>query len=352
MHSFVRSLITEWRKLELPIAGEKVVVAVSGGADSLGLLLAIDSLREAKKLDLRVVAAHFNHRLRGRESEADEEFIRQIAVERGFELAIGRDSIARKGNLEQNARLARYEFLRATAESLRCGYVLTAHTVNDQAETFLLNLLRGSGIDGLSGMRPVREIGQGTGEKRPESRESDNMLPFEPAPDSYLLSPVSLVRPLLRWATRADTENFCQESGVEFRYDTMNEDMSFKRVRVRKMLLPMMREFNPAIIETLARTAEMMQGVSPPLPETPASVPEELQIKDLKGLEAATLRETLRAWLKARRGSLRAVTSKHIHAIEQLITSTKSGKMVEIPGFGLVRKRGGRLRFENIKVDK
>lgn len=366
MHKFVLNLITEWRKLGLPFAEGTIVAAVSGGADSLALLLAIDELRERKKLDLRIVAAHFNHKLRGRESDADEGFVQKMAAERGFELAIGHGTVEKIGNLEQNARNARYEFLHTTAQNLKAGWVLTAHTMNDQAETFLLNLIRGSGPDGLSGMRPVRAMTPETGVGRQES--GDLALVSRPP------SPVSsrfLVRPLLRWARRDDTENFCREKGVQFRYDTMNEDMSFKRVRVRKMLLPMLKEFNPKIIEILANTAELMRREPAPTPEPaenrvesspqdggskpaeqPTYPPEALLLSDLLGLESAPLHEIIRQWLKTRRGDLRSVGLKHVQAVERLIRSTKSGRTVELPGFGRVRRHRGRLVFENIKVDK
>ena len=341
----------------MPVASETIVVAVSGGADSLSLLLALQDLRTRKKLDLRIVTAHFNHKLRGRESDADEEFIKQFAVDRGFELAIGHGSVAEKGNVEQNARKARYDFLSHTAENLKAGYVLTAHTMNDQAETFLLNLIRGSGFDGLSGMQPVRELGSGgleearsrRGEEASFGDDNIPVLPFSSAPP--LPFPL-LIRPLLRWAQRADTENFCREQGVEFRYDTMNEDMSFKRVRVRKMLLPMLREFNPRIIETLGNTAILMQAAAESSANrSPEIQPDQLSTKELKDMDQGPLHYTLRCWLKQQRGSLRTVSRKHIEAIGNLIRATKSGKTVELPGFGVVRKENGRLVFENIKVD-
>lgn len=362
MHRFVRELITEWRKLGLPFADETIVVALSGGADSLSLLLAIDDLRTRKKLKLRIVAAHFNHKLRGRESDVDEQFVKQIAADRNLELAVGHGLIAREGNLEQNARNARYAFLAQTAENLRSDYVLTAHTMNDQAETFLLNLIRGSGTDGLGAMRPIRDLRdagmQGMGDAGIEKKSAERNVTESPLLP-FSLSPF-LVRPLLSWAKRADTENFCRESGVEFRYDTMNEDMSFKRVRVRKMLLPMLEEFNPKIIETLARTAELMQNSSVRAAlaggedsnEEPTPCTAELSINELKNLEMKDLHQTVRAWLKARRGSLRSISLKHIEAVAQLIHSTKSGRTAELPGSGFIRKRGGRLIFENIKVDK
>lgn len=344
MHNFVRSLITEWRKLGLPCGQETIVVGVSGGADSLSLLLAIEELRGRKKLDCRIVAAHFNHKLRGSVSDADEEFVRELAMSRKFELAIGHGRISTDGNLEQNARDARYAFLTRTALNLGAGLVLTAHTLNDQAETFLLNLIRGSGFDGLAAMPPIRSLGSEfpESEQAADDLNSTPFLPFESVPLQH-------ARPLLRWAKRSDTENFCRSSDVEFRYDTMNEDMSFKRVRIRKILLPMLKEFNPRIVETLARTAEIMKQASRPI--NGQEPPEELAIKELTVHEPALLRQSLRSWLKLRRGHLRAIGLKHFEAIERLVLSPKSGRTVELPGSGRVCKQNGRLRFENIKVD-
>ncbi|MGI8640165.1 MAG: tRNA lysidine(34) synthetase TilS, partial [Pyrinomonadaceae bacterium] len=175
MHKFIRNLLTEWRKLGLPFADETFIVAVSGGADSISLLLALHELRNLKKLNLRFVIAHFNHDLRGEESKEDEKFVKKIAGKFNFELACGIQDSKFKiqnqdGNLEQNARNARYKFLTDTAENLHADGILTAHTLNDQAETFLLNLIRGSGLDGLGGMKPIRsresEGGGGGGEAK------------------------------------------------------------------------------------------------------------------------------------------------------------------------------------------
>src|ERR1041385_2945509 len=111
MHKFVRALITEWRRLELPFEGATFVVAVSGGADSVSLLLGLEELNRAKKLQNRTVAAHFNHRLRGDESAVDEEYVKQLAARLKVELSVGHASPLSAGNIEQNARIARYEFL-------------------------------------------------------------------------------------------------------------------------------------------------------------------------------------------------------------------------------------------------
>ena len=313
----------------------------------MSLFLALSDLQLRKKLDLRFVIAHFNHRLRGRESDADEQFVKDFAAERQFELAIGHGPIGQEGNMEQNARLARYAFLTTTAGNLRARYVLTAHTMNDQAETFLLNLIRGSGFDGLGAMRTVREL-ENKAEPDPGNEDGGSpMLPF-----SSMNSTPLLFRPLIRWAQREDTENFCREQGVEFRYDTMNEDMSFKRVRVRKMLLPMLKEFNPNIIGTLCNTADLMQANANPAGiGVRDPVPDQLSVGELKLIEHGALHRLLRNWLKVRRGSTRTLSRKHIDAIGVLALSEKSGKTVELPGFGVVRKQNGRLVFENLKVD-
>ena len=159
MQNFVRNLLTEWRKLDLPFDDETYIAAVSGGADSTSLLLALNELKKLKKLNLRFVIAHFNHNLRGEDSDKDEEFVKYLASGFGFELALGKSEAPHEtGNLEQNARDERYRFLIETAENLDASAVLTAHTLNDQAETFLFNLIRGSGIEGLGAMKPIRSL--------------------------------------------------------------------------------------------------------------------------------------------------------------------------------------------------
>lgn len=321
MHKFVRSFITEWRRLGLPFSDATVVVAVSGGADSVSLLLAMADLRDRKKLGLRFVAAHFNHGLRGKDSDADEQFAKGLAAKIGVEYVSKKGKVAKAGNLEQNARTARYDFLLKTAKKYGAFAVLTAHTVNDQAETFLMNLLRGSGPDGLAAMPPVREF-EGGG--------------------------VLLVRPMLRWASREATESFCADAKSEFRHDAMNEDPSFMRVRVRKELLPQLKAYNPRIVESLAKTAELLARDEP----AEAAQPESLELAELAGLTRTGLYSRLREWIRHNRGNLRGVNVKHIEAIERLVHSRKSGKTVELPGSFAVVKGGGRLRITDIKVEK
>lgn len=369
MNRFTRNLLTEWRRLKLPFANKKFIAAISGGADSVSLLLGLNELKTLGKLDLRFVVAHFNHKLRGEASDADEEFVRNLAVKFNFELALGQGGFSlEKGNLEQDAREARYKFLAETAKNLDAYAVLTAHTLNDQAETFLFNLIRGSGLDGLGGMKPIRIL-----ELKIESRESEEQSEIQ-----NLKSEIRLIRPLLNWAMREDTENFCRAGEIEFRYDSMNEDLKFNRVRIRKVLLPLLKDFNPKIIETLAKTAELLREDALTLesalrwhndvrkenetgklesatenqkPKTENQF-ENISLKDLKDVFPSMRRMILREWLGKNRGNLRRLELKHIEAIENLVFSRKSGRIVELPGGETIVKQSGKLVFQKAKVEK
>ena len=353
MNQFAKNLLTEWRKLQLPFAEETFLVAVSGGADSVSLLLALRELQNLEKLNLRLVVAHFNHDLRGEESDSDAEFVKNLTIEFDFELALGKEKISNEGNLEQNAREERYKFLFETAENLHAHALLTAHTLNDQAETFLHNLMRGSGLQGLGGMKSVTVQSK---QFKVQSFDEE--------------SEIKLVRPLLNWATRDDTENFCRLNEVEFRYDSMNEDLKFNRVRIRKVLIPLLEDFNPKIIETLANTASLMREENEFLDAAARKFFDEkkqaaenkktkdkeqeikdeknnesLPLKDLKDLFPSMRKRILRDWLKKRRGDLRNLDAKHFQAIENLIFSRKSGKTVELPNGEVLVKNGGNLTF-------
>src|SRR5713226_8039531 len=186
--SFARSLWQEWRRLRLPEANARVVVAVSGGADSVALLLSLNELIESKKLRLKLFVTHLDHALR-KNAKADARWVKALAKQLGYESLARRVDVkalaASTGdNLEQAARRARYKFLADVAKKKRASLVLTAHTMDDQTETVLLNLLRGSGMDGLSGMEPARRLGEG--------------------------SEIILARPLLSGARRRDTESYCR----------------------------------------------------------------------------------------------------------------------------------------------
>ncbi len=217
--------------------GKSVLVAVSGGADSVALLRGLVQLQPALNLTLR--AAHLNHQLRGSDADADAAWVRSLCerfnVPCDIETVPVRELAERtRRGLEETARDARYDFLRSAAERHHCDDVATAHTADDQAETVLHHILRGTGLTGLRGME--------------WSRCLDESSPPPKLP--------RLIRPMLStW--RIDIEQFLGELGQDFRQDATNQDVSLTRNRLRHELLPQLeREFNPRVREHLCQLAE------------------------------------------------------------------------------------------------
>jgi len=334
LSQFARSLLREWKRLGLPVEKARILVGVSGGADSVALLLALDELIRANKLKLKLHIAHVDHRLR-KTASADARWVRELAARLGHEVSISRvdvKSLARLGrdNLEQSARRARYNAFARMSQKHRAATVLTAHTMDDQAETVLLNLLRGSGADGLGGIEPVRPL-------------SEN-------------SKTRLARPLLSWARREDTEGYCKSLSVEVRRDEMNADESFARVRARRRLLPLMASFNPRVVEALARTAELLRDDSDALESAAGRLLElsvdgtlkrtELRVDLIAAARPALRRRALRRWLAQQRGDLRRLELVHIRAVENLLAGERGGRIVELPGGSTVARARGRLAFK------
>jgi tRNA(Ile)-lysidine synthase len=344
LSQFARKLVAEWRHLKLGAGGEVVVVAVSGGADSVALLLALDELVRAKKIKATILVAHLNHKLRGAASGADARWVRSLAKELGCRSVVRSLDIAKrtrksKDNLEQAARRARYDFLAQVARANKARLVLTAHTMNDQAETILLNLIRGSGGVGLRGVEPVRPIKARSG--------------------------ILLARPLLAWAGRADTQAYCRSRSVEIRDDQMNDDPTFARVRVRKEVLPLLEQFNPKFVEAVVRSAEILRADNEALDSAARSLLElasreegrkarskRLRVDILSLAPRALRRRALRLWLEEHRGDLRRIEHAHLAAIEKLLASTKSGRLIELPGGANAFRKNGLLHYRPSRTSK
>ena len=322
--------------MALPEEAARIVVAVSGGADSLALWLALDELRGAGRLDAVLTVAHFNHGLR-EESADDALWVAALAERLGYAREVGTgDARSRGGNLEQEARRARYAFLQGVAENMGANYLLTAHTLDDQAETVLLHLMRGAGPDGLGGIKPLR--------------------PLSSAHHAALTPPVWLARPLLRWARRAETVEYCRARGVIPLADAMNEDENFSRVRVRRQVLPLLESFNPRIVTSLGRTAELLQADAIVLQEAAAALLQKAQGETSSGTgparvdilraapEALRLR-ALRLWLKRGRGDLRRLELTHLRAVERLLEGSHGRRIAQLPGGARVERRRGWLLF-------
>lgn len=336
--AFAHRLLNEWRRLDAPAEGACVIVAVSGGADSTALLLALDELIKTERLSVELIVAHLDHGLRGRAGQADAAWVAELARNLGYGIrqgavALGQQPAAVAGNLEQAARRARYEFLSATAQACEASAVLTAHTMDDQAETVLLRLLRGSGADGLCGIRPVRTLEAG--------------------------SRVLLIRPLLSWANRLRTEEYCSERRIEFRVDEMNDNETFARVRVRKQLLPLLqRTLNTRAVEALSRTADLLCEDAAALNAAAALLldeatvhtpdneqPPPLRVSILAPALPALRRRALRQWIAEARGDLRRLEMVHLRAVESLLDGERGGRIIELPGGVTVSRKRWLLRI-------
>ncbi|BCX05655.1 MAG: hypothetical protein KatS3mg053_3593 [Candidatus Roseilinea sp.] len=261
-----------------------VVLAVSGGADSL--CLADATLAVAPRLQLRPLIAHLDHGLRGDESAADAEFVRAFAAERGVPCVVERADVAalareRKQSVEVAAREARYLFLARVAEVHGARLVALAHHADDQAETVLLRLIRGTGLHGLRGM------------------QTRDALPTAPH--------LTAVRPLLH-VSRAEIEQYCREQQLQPRHDATNDALDHTRNRIRHELLPFLERYNPNIRMTLTRLADTVasdveiieqatqvafERIAQPSQESVAV--DRLAWRALpRGLQRATLREAVR----------------------------------------------------------
>src|SRR4051812_17327186 len=237
------------------VPGAPVVVAVSGGPDSLCLLHALAQLRDDLGVTLHI--AHLDHMIRGAESAAEAMFVAELARAWGLPSTVEATDVpdrarAQRANLHAAARAARYSFLARVAHAAGAQAVAIAHHAGDQAETVLLHLLRGAGPEGLSGMRAVTPWrGWGMGDRGWEAE--DALHPPSPIPHPLL------IRPLLT-TTRESIERYCAEHGLRPRRDPSNFDLRATRNRIRHELLPRLIEYNPHIIAALGRTADVCAG--------------------------------------------------------------------------------------------
>ncbi|GIW45830.1 MAG: tRNA(Ile)-lysidine synthase [Candidatus Binatia bacterium] len=274
---FLRKVWRTLHRYEMLEAGDRVVVAVSGGADSVALLVALAALKET--LGLRLVVAHLNHQLRPAADE-DELFVQNLAERLGVTVTCRRlaPGDLRPPGVEAQARALRYAYFREVAQEFGCTKVATGHTLDDQAETILMRLLRGSGLWGLRGILAVRSDG--------------------------------VIRPLLQ-CSRAEARQFLRELDVPWREDETNKDPRFLRNFVRASLMPKLSEAHPSFREKLASLAELAQEdlaayeclIAEKLREV-AGEGGSLDLERLKTLPSKVRQPVLRRWLEERCGQL------------------------------------------------
>jgi tRNA(Ile)-lysidine synthetase-like protein len=310
-------------------AGDRVGVAVSGGADSVALVRLLDQLRA--ELGIQLAGLHFNHQLRGAESDADESFVAQLAANHGLEFLPGREDVAafaraRNLNLEDAARRLRYAFLASLVDAGRVKRVAVAHTADDQAETVLARLVRGTGPAGLAAIYPVKG---------------------------------HVIRPLLE-IRRGELRDYLIALNQPWREDSSNRDLTRLRARMRHQILPVLeRELQPAIVEHLGRLANMARedesfwtvfvaerlaaltrrdgvrlGIRFPDLLSPLGVLAESPTTDSNNVECqrALARRMVRGIVSMLPGNPRQLTARHVEQVLSLAQGCQSGHRTELPG--------------------
>ena len=302
-------------------AGQSAGVAVSGGADSVCLLYALVDL--APRWNLRLHVLHLDHGLRGEESRRDAGFVRELAASLSLPVTIRTvDLTASAGNLEQAGRHARLRFFREMISTGAVERVALGHTRNDQAETVLFRFLRGAGTAGLAGIRPVTDDG--------------------------------IVRPLLE-IDRSEVEEFLRARGIAWRDDSTNASPEFARNRLRHYLLPQLaREWNPAITETLSRTAdwalaeeayweaEIGRLARQALVERDGAVL--IRAAALAALPVATGRRLVRRAIQRAKGDLRGIDFGPIAKVLELAATREGDGRLQLTGLD-IRRSFEWLRF-------
>jgi len=289
------------RQQNMVSPGDTVICAVSGGADSVALLFGLYLLKE--KLEIRLEAAHFNHHLRGEESDRDERFVRDFCDRYEIPVHIGSGVVTPgKKGLEAAARDARYAFLRSLP-----GKIATAHTADDNAETILLHLVRGTGLKGLGGIMPING---------------------------------NVIRPMLS-VTREEVEAFLEEWCLPHIEDSSNDTDAFLRNRLRHHVMPLLRQENPKIAKNLSRMAlhlrqdeECLSTQAEYLAQTPA-------VSFLRQAHPAVRSRYLVKFLKD--SGVKEPEDSHIALAEALVFSENPSARANFPGGVTIIRRYDQL---------
>ncbi|MEN8615134.1 tRNA lysidine(34) synthetase TilS [Dehalogenimonas sp. THU2] len=329
MHRFEKKIIDLILRRELLSRGDRVVVAVSGGADSVSLLHTLHN--NSTELDINLHVAHLDHGLRGIESDADAEFVRDLAGRLGLPSTIEKRDVQgyrqeHRLTLEEAAREVRYAFLAEVAGNIGAVSGAVAHTRSDHVETVLLHLLRGSGLSGLVGLKEA------------------SILRYK------RVGPLRIIRPLIG-VTRAEVEAYCREAGIDFRTDATNESLTPTRNRIRRKLLPDIREdFNPRIEDALVRLSRLaaddldfIEVEARRVVSELARVECDVDIIDktaFSGTHPALQRGALRLMLLKALGGPKDIEAVHIEDMLDL-ASGEAGRAIDLPG-GLVFASGYR----------
>jgi tRNA(Ile)-lysidine synthase len=317
--ALLNRMIRTIREHRLFESGQHLLVAVSGGPDSMALLSLLADLAPAWHLTLTVI--HFNYGLRGTESDGDEAFVSSFCRARNIPCIVRRPVLSKRprvSSLQALARWARYGAMKSLAHEIHADRIVTGHTANDQAETMMMWMLRGAGLTGLAGMPFIREE--------------------------------IIVRPLLR-TTREEVLDYLKQERVSWRQDSSNVKNLYRRNRIRRELLPVMASITPSIVRLLERQADLLRAdefyleqVVDQLYRTCVTVDadgaQQFDGKGFAGLSAALQRRLIRRMLKATHAEGWAPASRMVEDVLRFVQSQSKGRRLSLRTAEVTRERG------------
>ena len=308
--------------IELIAPGDKVLVAVSGGADSLALLYLLEQF--SKELGYELFVAHLNHLARGRESDEDASFVEKEAIKLSLPFFVDKIDVKKsvlKSSFQESARILRYKFLEEVLLSIKGNKIALGHTADDRIETVLMNFLRGAGLRGLAGIPEVRG---------------------------------HLIRPLLS-CTRSELESFLSEQNLIYRTDSSNNETKYLRNKIRHEIIPFLKTFNPDISGNLLSLAEIAREEEQWMSEKARELYSQLvttengdlcfEITEFENQPLAMKRRLVREIFCRINGSLREITALHVQQVLDLFASARVGHWLKLPGSVRVVCGYGTVRF-------
>ena len=326
--AFLKRVKDTIKQYDMLHRGDRVLVATSGGADSVCLLKALLDLR--RSLGIEVVVGNLDHGLRGKASERDSEFVKGLSERLGVEYVHGKVKAASSGkrgtSVEERARQKRYAFLSKAAAANSCNVIATGHTMDDQAETVLIRLIYGSSLAGITGIPPFR-------------RQNE----------------LKIIRPLIR-VERRDILKFLRSSSLKYVEDKSNLDVRFLRNKVRHEILPYLEEYNPRIKRSLVNLSDTLREdflflqterkktIEERAGKENASVTA-IEIKDMILQPKAVRKEVFKELFKKSGGNIKKLTYRHWMDMDYFLRSAEKNKSLDLPGDIRVTKRGSGIVF-------
>lgn len=299
---YVSNILNTIAKYQMIAKGDKVLVGFSGGPDSMALLHTLNEMKDV--LNIKIYAMHINHRLRPKAADEDEKFARQICKKRQIpikSIKVDVKDFAKKSkmSIEESARTLRYEELSKQAKRLRCNKIAVGHNANDNAETVILNLVRGTGLAGLSGIPPKRD---------------------------------KIIRPLIE-IERKEILDYLKQKRLEYCSDLTNTELGYRRNYVRHKIMPLLLDINPNLINTILRTSEIIRDTNNNVIEMATQAKKNVVLEVSKGRIVLDIKKLLSYNLLIRREIIKTMLPRlgfeQIGAILALV-NRPSGKRLEL----------------------